>query len=125
MREEDVKRPLRTPAKLRPFPQVSGMRRGTVPTLRELGISKPKQKLNLPDGRVAKGGEEAALSYLRRHAATVLPDQLAPWFSLGCLSLRESYWRVKKAMHKQAATFYDELLWRDFYRYSVSLNSSQ
>ncbi len=75
MREEDVKRPLRTPSKLRPFPQVSGIRRGAVPSLKDLGIKKPTQKLNLPDGRITKGGEDAALQYVPPTLPPSLPGK--------------------------------------------------
>ena len=67
-------------------------------------------------------------------AMTALPDHLAPWFSLGCVSAKRVYHEilrhVGKHRNRQSTTianvgllghekdFVFELLWRDFFRFS-------
>jgi deoxyribodipyrimidine photolyase len=166
LNQTEIKPLVPQPKKLRPWP-VHGrkVKRGRVPTLEQLGIHVPKQrdvflKTSL-DGKRAKGGEDIALSYLRRHSSSLrgrgcpedvrhgvaqrLPDQLAPWFSLGCISVKKVYHEVLGTQHgrkmggenalssvsatapkksisaiskKEEKDFIFELLWRDFFRFS-------
>jgi deoxyribodipyrimidine photo-lyase len=51
-------------------------------------------------------------------------SKLSPWLSLGCLSPREVYWKMKEAEAKFGARLFCKqvlqgLLWRDYYRFML------
>ena len=107
----EIKPAFDSPKKLKEIPaRGRRIKRGKIPTLKDLNLetlnrSQRKIFIKTKDGRRAQGGEERALSQLKRHcrgagsrgrgeggamttaaAMTALPDHLAPWFSLGCVS---------------------------------------
>ncbi|UPR02125.1 DNA photolyase [Chloropicon primus] len=155
LQSAEIKPPARTPKKLKEWPALARGKipRGNIPTLQELGLDSPASKalhIKTKDGCRARGGEDRALSYLKHHSKKVkggllprgmnrgklqrqgvqsLPDQLAPWFSLGCVSVkraceevlggaRESTSSIAEVKRGEEKEFLFELLWRDFFRFS-------
>ncbi|WP_410220196.1 DASH family cryptochrome [Pedobacter sp.] len=83
-----------------------------------------------------KGGEQEGLTHLYNYLHTSenleltaalakkadVISALSPWLSLGCLSPREVYWKIKEAERIHGPKpFYNQivlgLLWRDYYRF--------
>ena len=123
----EIKPAASAPKKMKPWPlSGSRIRRGRVPTLEQLGL--PPQKnmhLKMRSGRKAQGGEEVALSHLKRCSkgkgqVQRVPDQLAPWLSLGCISVRRVREEILPSIRGggMEREFIFELLWRDFFRFS-------
>ncbi|MCC8426549.1 DASH family cryptochrome [Mucilaginibacter sp. UR6-11] len=115
---------------------------GELPTMQELGLSEPADDLR---ARIKfTGGETAGLARLEayftnndqvaptrgRNGATVdRSSKLAPWLSLGCISMRQVYWAVVK--HEKANNVHNtgmlelELLWRDYFRFMFKKHGKQ
>lgn len=107
---------------------------GTLPSLAELIVH--EQLPAEADKVVFKGGEQSALQLLDEFlelsgAASAqttkkldMVSKLSPWLSLGCLSPREVYWKMKEAETKFGTRLFCKqvlqgLLWRDYYRFML------
>ena len=107
---------------------------GTLPSLAELIVHEqlPAEAKKV----VFKGGEQSALQLLDEFlelsgAASAqttkkldMVSKLSPWLSLGCLSPREVYWKMKEAEAKFGTRLFCKqvlqgLLWRDYYRFML------
>jgi deoxyribodipyrimidine photo-lyase len=108
------------PRELGPLPR--GVTKGTLPTLRELGL---EQEVSEP----LRGGETAArerlAAFLRDGVGTYVDDhdalgsdrtsRLSPYLHFGCLSPREVEQRLPRGAGSEA--FQRQLCWRDFYHH--------
>lgn len=128
-----IRSPLPTPQSLPTFPRIDP---GQIPTLEDLGLSKPPPS---PDMNLYHGGEKEALNKLAQlieHAravprgrsvadclATDFTCTISPWVAYGCLSPRLVYAKLRHAPKACQTTTYFELMWRDFFRY-ISLKYS-
>ena len=141
---EAVRSPGRPPRRVKPWPKPArgktGVAPGRMPTLEDMGMVQPSGRprgdlhIKTREGARCRGGEDRALAYLRRQRGRyggmagmkTLPDKLAPWFSLGCVSVRRVCEEVlgkdraaRAAKGKpEERDFLFELLWRDFFRLS-------
>lgn len=113
----------RAPARLPPLPR--DLHRGTVPSLRDLGLDAAAAELPDP---VAAPGEAAARAALERWLASDLAaygerhdrlaggsSRLSPHLRFGTLSAREVEQRAARRGGVGAAAFVRQLAWRDFY----------
>jgi deoxyribodipyrimidine photo-lyase len=104
---------------------------GELPTIQQLGLDEP-----VDDPRANfrfTGGETAALNRLQqyfltadqnntpkntRQASANIASNLSPWIALGCISLRQVYWEVRKhESNHHNCQLVLELLWRDYFRF--------
>ncbi|HTH82361.1 MAG TPA: DASH family cryptochrome [Mucilaginibacter sp.] len=126
-RDSDVRPCIATPESIS-TPAVTEA--GELPTLEQLGLNEP-----VDDPRAIikfKGGETEALNRLQEYFAASAPitgkgrngadhsSKLSPWLSLGCVSMRQVYWEVKKheqETHSHTGMLILELLWRDYFRF--------
>jgi deoxyribodipyrimidine photo-lyase len=120
--------------KLKPFPPPdtinlpkSSLEIGTIPTLKQLGLS---NSIPLPPA-----GEKAALEQLERFCARAIFDydeqrnfpgdtgtsQLSPYLKLGVLGIRKAWESTEHALLRRQAigitTWQQELCWREFYKH--------
>lgn len=106
---------------------------GDIPTLNELRVN---EVLHPESSAEFKGGEQEAFRHLHDFLHTgedmalanaslkknEIVSKLSPWLSLGCLSPREVYWKMKEAEANYGLKPYFNqiilgLLWRDYYRF--------
>ncbi|MDQ8054381.1 MAG: DASH family cryptochrome [Pedobacter sp.] len=106
---------------------------GALPALTEL---LPHVDLGTLPTSAYKGGEQEALNHLYEFLHTgedmalanaslkknEIVSKLSPWLSLGCLSPREVYWKMKEAeLSYGLKPYFNQivvgLLWRDYYRF--------
>lgn len=136
-RSSSIREPLAEPERLPPAPAVVA---GAPPTLDELGL-----RSVAPDRRGVldfRGGEQAGLArlddyvwqrdLLRRYKQTRngmlggdYSSKLSPWLALGCLSPRRVHAEVLRYEHERVRNdstswLIFELLWRDFFRFTVT-----
>lgn len=123
-----IRDPLPAPASMPRLPKID---LGTVPTLRDLGLTEPNP--DLCGIYTFSGGEAEALARLdlyieesRRvpdgrsaalHLGTEFSCRISPWLALGCVSPRRIYADlVGRGSKAGQSTTYFELVWRDFFR---------
>ena len=106
---------------------------GIIPNLEELAVN---ELINLTEPSEFTGGENEALNHLdvflhdgeemtfstNASKKNVIISKLSAWLSLGCLSPREVYWKMKDAEGKFGLKpYYNHiilgLLWRDYFRF--------
>ena len=148
IRSVGVKQTEGAPRKMRPWPKAAeALNRGRVPTFEEVGMGRntayakgrvPRESLC---GERIVGGEEAGARYLKRCVRAIrrasdaererfcrnIPNQIAPWLALGCVSTRMVYKAVCAATGGEGGEgsgcglgdpFTFEMLWRDFFRFA-------
>ncbi|WP_040625886.1 DASH family cryptochrome [Mucilaginibacter paludis] len=118
---------------------------GEIPTLQQLGFDEP-----VDDSRAVlhfKGGETEALKRLHEYfwesdclktykttrnglLGADYSSKFSPWLSVGCLSVRQVYWEVKRYEQERGAndsTYWliFELLWRDYFRFMFKKYGNQ
>jgi deoxyribodipyrimidine photo-lyase len=118
---------------------------GEIPTLAQLGFEEP-----VDDSRAVmrfKGGETEALKHLHEYfwgtdrlktykqtrnglLGAGYSSKFSPWLAIGCLSVRQVYWEVKRYEHDRGAndsTYWliFELLWRDYFRFMFKKYGNQ
>lgn len=118
---------------------------GEIPTLQQLGFEEP-----IDDARAVlrfKGGETEALKHLHEYfwgtdrlktykqtrnglLGAGYSSKFSAWLSVGCLSVRQVYWEVKRYEQERGAndsTYWliFELLWRDYFRFMFKKHGNQ
>ncbi len=107
---------------------------GELPILSDLIVN--ESLIDLTTNTEFKGGESEALKHLHNFLhdgeelalsnttlkKNIVISKLSPWLSLGCLSPREVYWKMKEAESNFGLKPYFNqivlgLLWRDYYRF--------
>lgn len=125
-RESIVRYPFKAPEKLEVPDNVDW---GTLPVHEELGV----QRSGTTEETGLVGGEKEGVKALMQlilseTSKEPAPDPiLSPWLSLGCLSPRMVYWKVKDELSVRsdlAVRILNELLWRDYNRFMLKKHGS-
>jgi deoxyribodipyrimidine photo-lyase len=141
-RDSSIRPCFETPTQV-PVPVIDDA--GEIPNLQQLGFDEP-----VDDSRAVMhftGGETEALKHLHEYfwetdrlktykatrnglLGAGYSSKFSPWLSVGCLSVRQVYWEVKRYEHERGAndsTYWLilELLWRDYFRFMFKKYGNQ
>lgn len=129
-KEGVIRAPLPAPEELPGLPKA--VEAGSVPTLKDLGLSEPDAAAHGLHAFV--GGESEALRRLKAyieetrtvptgrttavHLGADFSCKISPWLALGCVSPRKIHADLSEHAAKAGKTStYFELIWRDFFRF--------
>lgn len=141
-RDSDIRPCFETPSQIN-VPVINDA--GEIPTLQDLGLDEP-----VDDERAVMrfyGGESEGLKHIQEFfwetdrlktykttfnglLGSAYSSKLSPWLSVGCLSIRQVYWEIKRYEQERGANesthwLIFELLWRDYFRFMFKKYGTQ